>query len=59
AEAWSDTAVIVKEYSDEMVDQWSKEIDGLLTFAVLFSAIFTAFNVATYPLLQSAPADQT
>ncbi|TBU22451.1 hypothetical protein BD311DRAFT_611720, partial [Dichomitus squalens] len=57
--AWSETAAIVKEYSDEMVDQWNKEIDGLLTFAALFSAVLTTFNVATYPLLQPAPADQT
>ena len=30
--AWVKTADIIKKYSDEMVDQWNKEIDGLLTF---------------------------
>lgn len=32
AEAWTKTAKTVKEYSEEMVDQWNKEIDALLTF---------------------------
>ena len=30
--AWEDTTKIVEKYSDELVDQWNQEIDGLLTF---------------------------
>ncbi|KAI0794625.1 hypothetical protein C8Q74DRAFT_1194967 [Fomes fomentarius] len=59
AEAWTKTAKTVKEYSDEMVDQWNKEIDALLTFAGLFSAILTAFNVESYQLLLPLASDQT
>ncbi|RPD57229.1 hypothetical protein L226DRAFT_465995, partial [Lentinus tigrinus ALCF2SS1-7] len=58
-EAWVKTAKVIKKHSDEMVDQWNKEIDGLLTFAGLFSAILTAFNVQSYQLLQPSSADQT
>ena len=30
--AWKEVAEVVKKYNDELVDQWNKEIDGLLTF---------------------------
>ncbi|KAI0328800.1 hypothetical protein GY45DRAFT_1254186, partial [Cubamyces sp. BRFM 1775] len=55
AEAWAGTAEIVKTYSDEMVQRMNKEIDTLLVYAGLFSAILTAFNVQSYPLLQPPP----
>ncbi|TBU51608.1 hypothetical protein BD310DRAFT_327874 [Dichomitus squalens] len=58
-QAWRDAANVVKVYNDELVDQWNKEIDGLLTFAGLFSAVLTAFNVLAYPLLLPLPTDQT
>ena len=32
ANAWKETDRIVKNYSEELVDQWNKEIDGFLTF---------------------------
>ncbi|TFK87246.1 hypothetical protein K466DRAFT_599650 [Polyporus arcularius HHB13444] len=51
AEAWEETAIIVKTYSDEMIERWNKEIDTLLVYAGLFSAILTAFNVQSYQLL--------
>ena len=31
-EAWDRITDTVKKYSDERVEQWNKEIDGLLTF---------------------------
>ena len=31
-EAWNRLTETVKKYSDERVDQWNKQIDGLLTF---------------------------
>ncbi|EIW52744.1 uncharacterized protein TRAVEDRAFT_79847, partial [Trametes versicolor FP-101664 SS1] len=55
--AWADAADMVKTYSDEMVDRWNKVIDTYLVFAGLFSAILTAFNVQSYPLLQPPTAD--
>ncbi|EJF60966.1 hypothetical protein BD309DRAFT_832166, partial [Dichomitus squalens] len=51
-EALSKTAEIVRKYSDEMVKRWNEEIDTLLVYAGLFSAILTAFNVQSYLLLQ-------
>ncbi|EJF56145.1 hypothetical protein DICSQDRAFT_18144, partial [Dichomitus squalens LYAD-421 SS1] len=46
------TAEVIKQYSDEMVKRWKEEIDTLLVYAGLFSAILTAFNVQSYLLLQ-------
>ncbi|KAI0712008.1 hypothetical protein C8Q76DRAFT_571998, partial [Earliella scabrosa] len=54
ADAWDRTTKIVKDYSEEMVTGWNSEIDTLLVFAGLFSAVLTAFNVESYPLLQPA-----
>ncbi|TBU21830.1 hypothetical protein BD311DRAFT_792534 [Dichomitus squalens] len=51
-EALSKTAEIVRKYNDEMVKRWNEEIDTLLVYAGLFSAILTAFNVQSYLLLQ-------
>ena len=32
AEAWDKASETVMKYSNEMVEHWNKEIDGLLTF---------------------------
>ncbi|EJF63183.1 hypothetical protein DICSQDRAFT_56106, partial [Dichomitus squalens LYAD-421 SS1] len=56
-EAFSKTAKIVQEYSDRMVKRWNEEIDTLLVYAGLFSAILTAFNVQSYQLLQKPSPD--
>ncbi|CDO69626.1 hypothetical protein BN946_scf184851.g14 [Trametes cinnabarina] len=57
--AWFDVTVLVKEYSDDRVEQWKGEIDNYLFFAGLFSAILTAFNVECFSFLQPTvvPAD--
>ncbi|KAI0698853.1 hypothetical protein C8Q76DRAFT_587081, partial [Earliella scabrosa] len=57
-DAWDKTASVVKTYSDELVDRWNKEIDTLLVYAGLFSAILTAFNVQSYTLLAPDPQDR-
>ena len=36
AEAWYKVAKTVEDYSEEMIEQWIKEIDGLLTFVCSF-----------------------
>ncbi|KAI0644845.1 hypothetical protein C8Q79DRAFT_881203, partial [Trametes meyenii] len=56
---WKEVAETVKNYSDETIERWNKEIDTYLVFAGLFSAILTAFNVQSYQLLQPAPPDST
>ncbi|KAH9912336.1 uncharacterized protein BXZ73DRAFT_29345, partial [Epithele typhae] len=57
ADAWARTVDVIKTYSDEMVRRWNAEIDTLLVYAGLFSAILTAFNVQSYPLLQPNAPD--
>ncbi|KAI1787531.1 hypothetical protein LXA43DRAFT_704461 [Ganoderma leucocontextum] len=57
AKVWNDAAKAVKTYHDELVEQWQKAMDTLLVYAGLFSAVLTAFNVQSYPLLQPAPTD--
>ncbi|TBU38757.1 hypothetical protein BD309DRAFT_971188 [Dichomitus squalens] len=53
--AFASTAKIVQGYSDALVKRWNEEIDMLLVYAGLFSAIVTAFNVQSYLLLQPTP----
>ncbi|KAF8594832.1 hypothetical protein BDV93DRAFT_393213, partial [Ceratobasidium sp. AG-I] len=46
-----------KEHDDELVDSKNKNLDMMLLFAALFSAILTAFLVESKNLLQQDPAD--
>ncbi|EIW63836.1 uncharacterized protein TRAVEDRAFT_84539, partial [Trametes versicolor FP-101664 SS1] len=57
--AWAHSAELVKTYNDELVDRWKEEMDTLLVYAGLFSAVLTAFNVQSYQLLQPQPTDPT
>ncbi|KAI1782980.1 hypothetical protein LXA43DRAFT_1136078 [Ganoderma leucocontextum] len=56
-QVWSEAAEAVKTYHEEMVAAWDKEMDTLLVYAGLFSAVLTAFNVQSYQLLQPQPTD--
>lgn len=40
ARAWSQTADVVKTYSDEMVKRWNMEIDALLVFVSTYTIYF-------------------
>ncbi|KAI0718800.1 hypothetical protein C8T65DRAFT_638167 [Cerioporus squamosus] len=57
--AWAEASEAVKTYHDELVRRWKEEMDALLVYAGLFSAVLTAFNVQSYQLLQPAPCDPT
>ncbi|KAI0778951.1 hypothetical protein BD413DRAFT_122445 [Trametes elegans] len=57
--AWARSAELVKTYNDEIVERWQEEMDTLLVYAGLFSAVLTAFNVQSYQLLQPAPTDSS
>ncbi|TFK82716.1 hypothetical protein K466DRAFT_465818, partial [Polyporus arcularius HHB13444] len=59
AQAWTKTAEIIKAYTDEQVAKLNSELDTLLVYAGLFSAIVTAFNVQSYQLLQPPQPDPT
>ncbi|KAF9047885.1 hypothetical protein BJ165DRAFT_1126051 [Panaeolus papilionaceus] len=49
---WENTFKTVKELDDTMCDDWVEEIQSILIFAGLFSAVVTAFAVETQKLLQ-------
>ncbi|KAL0065148.1 hypothetical protein AAF712_007818 [Marasmius tenuissimus] len=54
--------VVMKEVTaldDGLVGGWKDDIDTLLVFAGLFSAVVTAFTIESYQWLQEAPADTT
>ncbi|KAH9920909.1 uncharacterized protein B0H18DRAFT_849706, partial [Fomitopsis serialis] len=52
--AWTACATDVWNRDKDMVDKWNREIDTLLVFAGLFSAVVTSFNVQYYPQLQTS-----
>ncbi|EED81908.1 predicted protein [Postia placenta Mad-698-R] len=54
--AWETCAEQVWKREEELVKNWKEEIDRLLTFAGLFSAALTAFNVQYYVTLQPPAA---
>ncbi|RDX43101.1 hypothetical protein OH76DRAFT_1297404, partial [Lentinus brumalis] len=53
------TAETVKVYFGQLVGRWKEEIDTLLVYAGLSSAVLTAFVVQSYQLLQPDPTDLT
>ncbi|RPD61466.1 hypothetical protein L227DRAFT_465293, partial [Lentinus tigrinus ALCF2SS1-6] len=55
--AWEKLAKPVKTYHDELIARWKDEMETLLVYAGLFSAVLTAFNVQSYQLLQPSPND--
>ncbi|KAH9939057.1 uncharacterized protein BXZ73DRAFT_89140 [Epithele typhae] len=52
AEAWVECLKVLREYDEQMVRGWKEDVDSLLVFAGLFSAVVTTFNVEAYKLLQ-------
>ncbi|TBU37152.1 hypothetical protein BD309DRAFT_816974, partial [Dichomitus squalens] len=55
--ALDESGDIMHAHSITMVKRWTKEMDVLLTFVGLFSAVLTAFVVLSYQLLRPGPAD--
>ncbi|CCL98814.1 uncharacterized protein FIBRA_00819 [Fibroporia radiculosa] len=58
-EVWSECAKQVWEHQREMIDRWKDELNIMLIFAGLFSAILTAFVIEYYPTLQPPTSDTT
>ncbi|GJE95673.1 hypothetical protein PsYK624_118590 [Phanerochaete sordida] len=56
---WDGIEAHVEENDQGKMKGYSEDIDGLLVFAGLFSAILTAFVVQTYPMLQPSSTDLT
>ncbi|ESK83772.1 hypothetical protein Moror_11092 [Moniliophthora roreri MCA 2997] len=59
AEAWEKLMKAVNDCDDEMVKNWKEDIDTLLVFAGLFSAVVSAFTVESYRWLGEDPGDAT
>ncbi|KAK1217388.1 hypothetical protein PQX77_019927 [Marasmius sp. AFHP31] len=58
-DAWEVLSNHVRKYDNEMVNGWNEDIDTLLVFAGLFSAVVTAFTIESYKWLSEGPADAT
>ncbi|KAK7030389.1 hypothetical protein VNI00_014133 [Paramarasmius palmivorus] len=58
-ESWETTLKEVNRYDQDMVQGWKEDIDTLLVFAGLFSAIVTAFAIESYQWLEEDPAETT
>ncbi|RDX45135.1 hypothetical protein OH76DRAFT_1408406 [Lentinus brumalis] len=56
---WSEAAEAVKASYDQLLGRWKEEMDSLLIYAGVSSAVLTAFNVESYHLLQPEPTDPT
>ncbi|TFK86569.1 hypothetical protein K466DRAFT_443009, partial [Polyporus arcularius HHB13444] len=54
---WAEAADAVEMYHDDLLRRWKEEMDTLLVYAGLFSAVLTAFNVQSYQLLQPGSTD--
>ncbi|EIN10138.1 hypothetical protein PUNSTDRAFT_37888, partial [Punctularia strigosozonata HHB-11173 SS5] len=57
--AWSTCAARVREHDIVMLKRWQDEMDTLLIFAGLSSAVFTAFVIESWPMLQADPTTVT
>ncbi|KAJ7730904.1 hypothetical protein DFH07DRAFT_992721, partial [Mycena maculata] len=52
AQIWSVYISEAEKYDKALVDSWRGNMNGILIFAGLFSAILTAFIIESYPTLQ-------
>ncbi|KAI3608461.1 hypothetical protein WG66_000918 [Moniliophthora roreri] len=58
-QSWQKLMAEVEKYDDGTVKNWKEDIDTLLVFAGLFSAVVTAFLIEAYQWLSEDPADTT
>ncbi|RPD54912.1 hypothetical protein L226DRAFT_434943, partial [Lentinus tigrinus ALCF2SS1-7] len=56
---WTEASDAVKAYYDQLLVRWKEEMDTLLVYAGVSSAVMTAFVVESYKLLQPDPTDAT
>ncbi|KAJ8079487.1 hypothetical protein PM082_011074 [Marasmius tenuissimus] len=57
--SWDVVMTEVTSLDEGLVGGWKEDIDTLLVFAGLFSAVVTAFTIESYQWLQEAPEDTT
>ncbi|KAJ7598433.1 hypothetical protein C8J56DRAFT_771121, partial [Mycena floridula] len=58
-DCWDNVIVAVNKYNDYMAKDWNDDIDTVLIFAGLFSAVITAFVIESYQRLSEDPSDKT
>uniref|UniRef100_A0A0W0EWC8 DUF6535 domain-containing protein n=1 Tax=Moniliophthora roreri TaxID=221103 RepID=A0A0W0EWC8_MONRR len=58
-QSWAALLETVNKYDEDMVKNWKEDIDTLLVFAGLFSAVVTAFAIESYQWLSEDPEDTT
>ncbi|KAJ7591564.1 hypothetical protein C8J56DRAFT_567361 [Mycena floridula] len=58
-DCWDNVMVAVNKYDDDMVKDWHNDIDTVLIFAGLFSAVVTAFVIESYQWLSEDPSGKT
>ncbi|KAJ3488655.1 hypothetical protein NLI96_g2689 [Meripilus lineatus] len=56
---WVKCLESVEKRNKELTESWKDEIDSLLVFAGLFSALLVAFIIESYKFLQQDPAEAT
>ncbi|EJD36891.1 hypothetical protein AURDEDRAFT_22995, partial [Auricularia subglabra TFB-10046 SS5] len=54
-DAWQNCARLVEKYDAGLCQTYREQIDTLLVFAGLFSAVVTAFSIESYQWLQDDP----
>ncbi|KAJ7163224.1 hypothetical protein C8R46DRAFT_954600, partial [Mycena filopes] len=59
AQLWGVYIAEAEEYDEALVESWKSDMEGLLIFAALFSAILTAFIIESYKALNSDSGDVT
>ncbi|KAJ7777756.1 hypothetical protein B0H14DRAFT_2538604 [Mycena olivaceomarginata] len=59
AKLWAVYVGEAEKYDKALVESWKKDMDGLLIFAALFSAIVAAFLIESYKTLNSDSGDLT
>ncbi|KAJ3529260.1 hypothetical protein NM688_g7877 [Phlebia brevispora] len=58
-EAWEAVLNAMSEFDEKLISDWTDDLQNLLTFAGLFSAVVTAFVVLSYALLERGSDDAT
>ncbi|KAJ6559970.1 hypothetical protein B0H19DRAFT_1375899 [Mycena capillaripes] len=59
AKLWAVYVSEAEKYDRSLVETWKSDMEGLLIFAALFSAILTAFIIESYKSLTFDPGDAT
>ncbi|KAJ7930578.1 hypothetical protein B0H13DRAFT_2532903, partial [Mycena leptocephala] len=59
AKLWAVYVSEAEKYDKALVETWKSDMEGLLIFAALFSAILTAFLIESYRLLIPDSSDLT